>query len=88
MSTLYQIIMIALICAFVELVTTKTGTRYKLRDLSDELEFPLIAKMLDCDFCFGFWLSVLTSTIAAFVTLDPSYLSVPFFAAPIIRFLV
>lgn len=80
--------MIALACAFVELTASKTGLRYQLRDWCDKIGFGIIAEMLECDFCFGFWLCMLISAALTLITFDPRYLSVPFFAAPIIRILV
>ncbi len=88
MPTLYQIILIALFSAFVELFMSKSGFRYWLRDQCDNIDFTLIAKMLDCDFCLGFWLSVIISIAMVLITLDPSYFCVPVFATPIIRFLI
>ena len=88
MPTLYQIILIALFSAFVELFMIISGFRYWLRDQCDYIDFTLIAKMLDCDFCLGFWLSVIISIVMVLITLDPSYFYVPVFATPIIRFLI
>ncbi len=88
MPALYQIVLIALFSAFVELFMSKSGFRYWLRDQCDNIDFTLIAKMLDCDFCLGFWLSVIISIVMVLITLDPSYFYVPVFATPIIRFLI
>ena len=88
MPTLYQIILIALFSTFVELLMSISGFRYWLRDQCDNIDFTIIAKMLDCDFCLGFWLSVIISIAMVLITLDPSYIYVPVFATPIIRFLV
>lgn len=88
MPTLYQIILIALFSAFIELFMSKSGFRYWLRDQCDYTGFTIVAKMLDCDFCLGFWLSVIISIAVVLITLDPSYIYVPVFAIPIIRFLV
>lgn len=88
MPTLYQIVLIALFSVFVELFMSKSGSRYWLRDQCDYIGFTIVAKMLDCDFCLGFWLSVITSIAMVMITLDLSYIYVPVFATPIIRFLV
>jgi len=88
MPTLYQIIMIALACAFIELTISKTGWRYMLRDWFDIKGLDILTKMLECDFCLGFWLSVLISVVAVLVVHDPAYFLVPVFAAPITRFLI
>lgn len=88
MSTLYQIALIALFSAFIELFMNRSGFRYWLIDQCDDIGFTIVAKMLDCDFCLGFWLSVILSIAMVLITLDPSYIYVPVFAAPLIRFLV
>ena len=88
MPTLYQIILVALFSAFVELFMSISGFRYWLRDQCDSIDFTIIAKMLDCDFCLGFWLSVIISIAMVLITLDTSYFYAPVFATPIIRFLV
>jgi len=74
--------------AFIELTISKTGWRYMLRDWFDINELDVFAKMLECDFCLGFWLSVLISVIMVLITLDPAYFLAPIFTAPITRFLV
>ena len=88
MPTLYQIVLIALFSAFIELYMSKSCFRYWLRDQCDYMGFTFVAKMLDCDFCLGFWLSVIISIAMVLITLDPSYIYVPVFATPIIRFLI
>ena len=88
MPTLYQIVLIALFSAFVELFMSISGFRYWLRDQCDSMDFTLLVKMLECDFCLGFWLSVIISIIMVLITLDPSYFCVPVFATPITRFLI
>lgn len=88
MSTIYQIVMVALVSAFIELTASKTGLRYRLRDWCDQAGFGAFAEMLECDFCFGFWLSMLVSVILVFITLDPAYMCIPIFASPLIRLLV
>lgn len=88
MPTIYQIIVLALIAAFIVLVMSKTETRYKLRDWCDEKCLKQIAKMLDCDFCFGFWSAVVVAVVITIVTADVGWLVSPFLSAPITRFLV
>ena len=88
MPTIYQIIVLALIAAFIVLVMSKTETRYKLRDLCDEKGLKQIANMFDCDFCFGFWSAVAVAIVITIVTADIGWLVSPFLSAPITRFLV
>lgn len=88
MPTIYQIIVLALIAAFIVLVMSKTETRYKLCDWCDEKGFKQIAKMFDCDFCFGFWSAVVVAIVITIVTADVGWLISPILSAPITRFLV
>lgn len=88
MPTIYQIIVLALIAAFIVLVMSKTEIRYKLRDWCDEKGLKQIAKMFDCDFCFGFWSAVAVAVVITIVTADIGWLISPFLSAPITRFLV
>lgn len=86
MSTLYQIILVALATAFIILFLNKTEWRYELRDWFDSKHISLIAKMLDCDFCLCFWISVFLTTFIA--TKDPSLIFTPFYSTPIARYLL
>ena len=88
MPTIYQTLTIALLAAFVILVLSKTGLRYELRDICDTKKFKYISKMLDCDFCFSFWLAVLIASICFAITLQHSWLIAPFLSTPITRLLV
>lgn len=88
MPEIYQIVLTALFCAFIILVTSKNGLRYKAQSLCATKGLTLIAQMLDCDFCFGFWLSVIISSTMFLVTMDTSYIFVPVFSAPLTRFLI
>lgn len=88
MPTIYQIIIVALLAAFTVLTLTKNGFRENVRNLCDELDFSLVAKMLDCDFCFSFWLSLFICLILVYIFDDISYMLVPIFSTPITRFLL
>ena len=88
MPTIYQTVIVALLAAFTILVLSKTSIRYKLRDICDTKKLKYISKMLDCDFCFGFWLAVLIAVICFAITLQHSWLIAPFLSAPITRLLV
>ena len=86
MPTLYQIILIALATAFIVLLLNKTERRYKLRDWFDLKGINLVAKMLDCDFCLCFWVSVALTIFAA--AKDPTLIFIPIYSTPIARFLL
>lgn len=78
--------MVALGAAFIILFLNKTNWRYKLRDWFDRMQSPLIAKMLDCDFCLCFWVSVLLTAFVAYK--DPTLIFIPIYSTPIARFLL
>ena len=88
MPTIYQIIVLALIAAFIVLVMRTTETRYKLRDWCDEKGLKQIAKMFDCDFCLGFWSAVAIAIVITVITADIGWLTTPILSAPLTRFLV
>lgn len=87
MPTIYQIVIIALVVTFVMVLTDKTEVRYKLRDWCDMHHVSVAAKMLDCDFCYSFWLAVAFTIVFTFVTSDVSWLLVPFLSTPLVRIL-
>ena len=87
MPTIYQIIIIALLVAFIILLMNRTGARIKLRDFNDKIGISIIAEMLDCDFCLSFWLSVFITLIFRVLGYDISFL-IPFCTTPIVRYLL
>lgn len=88
MPTIYQIIITALIASFLILFATTSNIRYLIRDWCDVKKLSLIAKMLDCDFCFSFWANFIIAVILAIIMQDTSYLFIPMFSTPITRFLL
>lgn len=88
MPTIYQIIVISLLSAFVILVMNKSEVRDKLRDYNCRIANFKIAKMLECDFCLGFWVAIVIAAILSIFTLNASWIFVPVMSAPITRFLV
>jgi len=95
MPTIYQITIIALLTAFIILGATKTEIRYKVRDAFDSLYlkrkiklYVLIASMLNCDYCFSFWMSLLISIVAFIISRDTTWLLTPILSTPIARFLL
>lgn len=95
MPTIHQIIIITLLAAFIILWSMKTEYRYLVRDKFDELSckkknkaYQLIAKMLDCDFCLSFWVSLILAMYMFIITFDYSWLAVPFLSTPLIRFIL
>ena len=88
MPTLYQIIVVALATAFIVLFANKSEIRIKLRDYFDIKRIKLLADMLDCDFCFSFWTSLVIAITLVTITLDFSYIYVPVFSTSITRFIL
>lgn len=88
MPTIYQIVIIALIAAFIVLTTTKSQIRYQLIDFFVKKKINIFVELLECDFCFGFWTALAVSIIFALFTLDFRYLFTPIFASPLIRFII
>lgn len=80
--------MIALGVTFMILVLMKTGLRYKVRDEFDLQGISIIAKMIDCDLCLSFWLSVFLCIVQAAISGDITWLIIPIFSTPITRFLL
>lgn len=92
MSEIYKVIssteIIALFVAFFVLLFTKTNIRSALINYCDNTKLKLLADMLDCDFCLCFWLSAIISIFFGLITLDLTFIAIPFLATPIARFLV
>ena len=87
MSTLHYlaiVVLIALLATFAIQLSEKRGYR---NWLIDNITFwPLFNKMLQCDFCLGFWIAVVLSLILTFVTGFLPYLAIPVFSTPITRY--
>lgn len=90
MSEIYKIAVLAflvsLLAAFIILTGNKTYLRYKLRDKCDIWHMSLIAKMLDCDFCLSFWLSVLIAIALAVLSHEYYLFVLPFLSTPLARY--
>lgn len=87
MSTLYQIIIVALVAAFIILFLGKTGLRTKFRDWNDKIGISIAADMLDCDFCFSFWTCLFVALSFWAFGYEPHFL-VLLCAPPITRYLL
>lgn len=81
---LTDIIITALISAFVILLITKIG----LRDFIIEQGPKLISKMFNCDFCLSFWTNVFIALIMAASMECLSFIIIPILAAPVTRVLI
>lgn len=87
MQTFYQIVIVALVAAFIILVLGKTGLRDKIRDYCDKVGIPVVAEMLECDFCLSFWTCVFVALCFWALAWEP-HLLVIFCAPPITRYLL
>lgn len=81
---LNTIFIVALAASFFILTITKMGIRECLMKVSN----PFFYKLLDCDFCLGFWVSCFISLFLFIIFGDAEVLVIPFFTAPLIRFLL
>lgn len=85
MPTIYQIIFIALLTCFVVLASEISGVRSKLRDWQDSIANRRLTKMLECDFCFSFWVGLALSLGLSILTLDATWIIVPVLSTPLTR---
>lgn len=90
MSAIYLIIMflatiyIALTAAFIILLIGKLGIRDNVIITAPRL----ISQLFSCDFCLGFWISLILAIILAIIFNNIDILFTPILSAPIIRILV
>ena len=80
-----NVILLALCAAFLILLATKTGLRSKGQIYAPKI----ISDMLNCDFCFSFWVCFVLSIIFyIFAERNFAVLTYSVFACPITRLLV
>lgn len=84
---LEHVFLIALLVAFIMLLLAKTDLRDKIRNYFDKKGMSLIAKMLDCDFCFSFWLGVAIGLLIWAFT-GRFWYEALFCTPPIVRFII
>ena len=84
-----KIVLIALVITFGMLVLTKSGIRDFLRDkFASHKDLEIVAEAIDCNFCFGFWLSFIIAISLFIITGNVHWIVSPIFVSPIIRFLL
>lgn len=76
--------MVALVAAFVVLLTKKWGIDEWMQVHGDKF----MSRLFSCDFCMSFWACVIASLVLYCWSDDPKMLTIPFFATPITRMLV
>lgn len=87
MSTVYYLVLVALIALAVTFIiqfAEKRGYRDRAIDNTEGL----LQEMLKCDFCLGFWTSLILSIFVLAVLGNWWILFAPVFTTPIIRFLL
>ena len=86
MPTLSQVILVALFATFIVILATKWGIREYIILKAPEL----LSKLASCDFCLGFWLSILICSVLFMLEhiTGLQFFIIPTLAAPIIRFLL
>ena len=87
MSAIYYlaiVVLIALAATFIIQFAEKRGYRDRAIDNTSGL----LQEMLKCDFCLGFWTSLILSIFVLVVLGNWWVLFVPAFTTPIIRFLL
>ena len=81
---IYNIIVVALIAAFVLTLLRKWGVIEWVQIHGNDF----FSKMFNCDFCLSWWACVLTCFFALIFTGDPAFLGVPFCSTMITRVLL
>lgn len=87
MSAVYYLVLVVLIALAVTFIiqfAEKRGYRDRAIDGTDGL----LQEMLKCDFCLGFWTSLILSLLVISVLGNWWLLFAPVFTTPIIRFLL
>lgn len=87
MSTVYYLVLVVLIALAVTFIIQFAEKR-GYRDRAIDNTKGLLQEMLKCDFCLGFWTSLLLSIIVLAVLGNWWILFAPVFTTPIIRFLL
>lgn len=87
MSTVYYLVLVVLIALAVTFIIQFAEKR-GYRDHAIDNTEGLLQEMLKCDFCLGFWTSLILSIIVLAVLGNWWILFAPVFTTPIIRFLL
>lgn len=81
---IYNIIVVALIAAFVLTLLRKWGVIEWVQIYGNDF----FSKMFNCDFCLSWWMCVLICFFALIFTGNPAFLGVPFCSTMITRVLL
>lgn len=80
-SYINQIIIVALLAAFVLILAKKWGLVERIQIHGNEF----FSKMAHCDFCISWWVNVLITIFVFAVTLDYEVIVIPFLSTIITR---
>ena len=84
MSILHQVIIIALMTAFIVLLIGKLG----IRDYIIIRGPKKVSQLFSCDFCLCFWVGLTITLLAHFIVAWPYTLILPICSTPIARYLL
>lgn len=82
---IYLVVFVALLATFTIQIMTKVGIREKL---INNIQVEVLCKLLECDFCLGFWIAFMFSALLSVSNNDPSYMIIPILSAPLTRYLL
>lgn len=87
MSTLYYLALVVLVALAVTF-TIQLAEKRGYRDFAIDHTKGLLQQMLQCDFCLGFWTSLIISIVLIFVLNNWGLLAMPIFITPLVRYML
>ena len=87
MSALYYLALVVLV-ALAATFTIQFAEKRGYRDFAIDNTKGLLQQMLQCDFCLGFWISLVISIVLALALSNWWLLATPAFTTPLVRYLL
>ena len=87
MSALYYLALVALVALAVTFII-QLAEKQGYRDFVIDHTKGLLQQMLQCDFCLGFWTSLVISIVLIFVLNNWWLLVMPVFTTPLVRYML
>lgn len=84
MMSLYIIVLVSLLAAFIVLVVKKWGVAEWMQVHGNKF----VSQLFSCDLCMSFWACLLCAVVLAFATDTTHLLLLPLFSTPITRMIV
>lgn len=81
---LISVCLVALLSAFIILLLTK----WRIVEWLQVNGGDFFGKMAECHLCMGFWVAVILSAIAVYITGDYMLMFVPVFSSPLTRYIL